>query len=56
MPDTILAIPFNRKLMESRKISVKIARAGYSKTTIDSAMAIKPKTMSRARNQPGAFI
>ena len=52
----ILAIPLNMNVTESSRINARKPKPGDTKTTTDKMAAIKPKTMSKARNQFGALV
>jgi len=56
VPETILAIPFNRKVMESMKTNVRKPSAEDMKTIIDRAIVSKPTTTSMPRSQLGKTL
>jgi len=56
MPETILAIPFNRKTIESMKTKVRKPNAGDIKTTKDKMIVNKPTPRSKPRSQLGKTL
>jgi hypothetical protein len=50
MPETILAIPFNRKVMESMKTRIRKPSAEYIKTKTDRTIVSRPTTTSKPRS------
>jgi hypothetical protein len=51
MPETILAIPFNRKVIESMMTNVRKPSAGDMKTKTDKTIVSRPNTTSKPRSQ-----
>ena len=56
MPETILAIPFNRKVMESMRTNVRKPTAEDMKTVTDKTIVSKPTTTSKPRSHLGKTL